>query len=327
MRLLLGVTTNMMDFFHLPPRYKGDVQIFRANTAVDAQGMQTWNKPRGSSFCYMIAIGGGGGGGGGFTRVAGNAGGGGGGGASSCTAKIMIPAIFLPDQLFIQVGRGGLGGAANAAGGNGINSGIVFSPNAGSGGASNSTIIFANTNLPGGGGPGTGAAAGGAGAVPTLAIVTPFQATYGLSGTGPYQVGLVGLAGGVQTGAAGGNSVNGWANYLLTAGAGGAGCTTTEFSGGRQVVSGAPEFINFNIPANGDMIPQATAIGQNGGAGIQLWKPFAMSGGGGGASSNSGQAGNGGDGGIGCGGGGGGAGATGGRGGNGGDGIIIIISL
>lgn len=307
--------------FNLPPDYANNVSLFTlANVGVDLKGFQVWKKPKGASMIWIVMIGGGGGGGGGFSRAAGSAGGGGGSGACSGTSRYLLPAIFLPDQLFIQVGQGGLGGAASVAGANGLNSYIYTSP------TSTSTINLigaSNTNPAGGGGGGTAGAGGAAGASPSLAANAPFHLSYAITS---YQVGIPGVIGGAQTGAAGGNTASIWANYLCSPGASGAGCTTTDFNGGRIVVSGQPEFINWNIPSGGDMIPQAVGAGANGSNGLQAFKPLVQTGGGGGASNNSGLAGLGGDGGIGCGGGGGGAGTTGGRGGNGGSGMVLIIA-
>lgn len=308
-------------YFNLPPEYENNVSLFTLpNVGVDLKGFQVWKKPKGMSMVWILMIGGGGGGGGGFTRTAGSAGGGGGSGACSGIARYLMPAVFLPEQLFIQVGRGGIGGAPSAAGDGGLNSYIYTSPN------SQSTINLiaqSNNNSPGGGGAGTAGAGGTAGAVPTVATNSPFNLSYAITA---FQVGLVGVVGGAQTGAAGGNTTTVWANYLACPGASGAGCTTTDFNGGRIVASGQPEFINWNIPNGADMIPQAVGAGVNGSNGLQFFKPLVQTGGGGGASNNSGQAGVGGNGGIGCGGGGGGAGATGGRGGNGGSGMVLIIA-
>ncbi|MCC6629953.1 MAG: hypothetical protein IT340_21460 [Chloroflexi bacterium] len=313
----------MLDGMHLPPDFRGDVQIFEANSAVVGQGFQRWVKPRGCSMVNIFCVGGGGGGGGGFSRTAGSAGGGGGSGACSSIARLIAPAILLPDYLFVSVGQGGQGGAAGAAGGAGINSYVAVGPFTGVPVLPN-LVVYSNVNAPGGGGGGTGAAAGAAGSAPSISVVQP-TAIWGIWAA---TVGLVGLAGGAQTGA-GGQTVTAWGATPVSHGASGAGCTTTDFSGG-----GVQATATTNISGQGYYLNATGGValgGQNasqpdGGAGIKRLTPFFNSGGAGGASNNSGQAGHGGAGGYGSGGGGGGAGTTGGRGGNGGPGIVIIVA-
>jgi len=310
-----------MDFTHLPSRYKSNVKIFNPTTSTNLQGFQMWNKPRGTSMVEIICIAGGGGGGGGFTRTAGSAGGGGGGGACSGITRFVCPAIFLPDILYIQVGAGGQGGAASVAGTAGLNSYVLTSKTA----VLPNIICYSGVNAPGGGGAGTGAAAGSAGTVPTIAVTQPWNALGQWFST----VGLVGVVGGAQTGAVG-TSITAWAANPLSPGAGGAGCTTTDFAGGGQTVTALLDVGSFGYFPTGAGVLAAGGTGTgaaiNGSSGVEKLMPFLNSGGAGGGSNNSGQAGHGGSGGYGCGGGGGGAGTTGGRGGNGGDGLVIIIS-
>lgn len=312
------------DFFNIPPKYSADVKIYTANMGVNNQGFQIWQKPKGASFVYMVAIDGGGGGGGGFTRVAGNAGGGGAGGACSGISRFNCPSIFLPDTMYIQVGNGGQGGAASSNGSAGIKSIIsaaksVTTPN----------VILEGCNAaPGGGGAGTGSAGGTGGSVPTVAVT---RVTHGW-GEWFSIVGLVGGAGGAQTGAVG-TDITAWALIPLSPGAGGAGCTTTDFAGGNQSNnSGATMDIGnqmYFTTGTGQVAKGGTAAGAgvDGSGGLQRITPFFNSGGAGGGSNNSGQAGHGGTGGYGCGGGGGGAGATGGKGGNGGSGLVVIVTI
>lgn len=310
------------DFFHIPPKYGADVKVYTATTGTNLMGFQTWQKPKGCSFIFMQAISGGGGGGGGFSRAAGNPGGGGGSGACSGIARFNCFANDLPDTLFIQVGMGGQGGAAGAAGGAGVNSLILTGrianvPN---------IVLQSGVNAPGGGGGGTGAAGGPAGTVPTIAVVQP----YNVMGMWQANVGLVGIIGGAQTGAAGG-SVTAWATIPFSPGGPGAGCTTTNFAGGNINTTATFDAGNqgYYTSAGGGVAPGGTGIGAqiNGSSGVLRLLPFFNSGGAGGGSHNAGQAGHGGSGGYGCGGGGGGAGTTGGMGGNGGSGLIKIISI
>jgi hypothetical protein len=70
--------------------------------------------------------------------------------------------------------------------------------------------------------------------VPTIAVTQPINAL----GEWFSIVGLVGVAGGAQTGAVG-TSVTAWGALPLSPGAGGAGCTTTDFAGGAQTATAA----------------------------------------------------------------------------------------
>lgn len=312
-------------FFNLPPTFRGDVQIFQNTGLVGAPSYQVWRKPRNAIFVQFICIAGGGGGGGGFTRTAGNAGGGGGSGACSGMQRYHCPAAFVPDLVYVQVGAGGQGGAASGAGGNGANSYVTTSSRLVAPTLPN-ILCYSGVNVPGGGGAGTGAGVGGAGTVPTIAVAQPWHA---FADAGQV-VGLVGLAGGAQTGAVGA-AVTAWATIPLSPGGSGAGCTAGDFAGGAITATAALDlgFAGY-IPATAGGIAlggTAAGAGVNGSAGFSQWEPFLQSGGAGGGSNNAGQAGDGGRGGIGCGGGGGGAGATGGRGGRGGDGLVIIVSL
>lgn len=319
----------MLDVFGLPPAYGEEVRIYENTGGVNYQGWQTWDKPKGASMVMMIAISGGGGGGGGFSRTAGSAGGGGGSGACSGIARFICPAIFLPQTMYVQVGAGGQGGAAGANGGAGTHSFIVMNrPISGGAGAIPvipNIICYSGVNAPGGGGGGTGAAAGAAGTVPTVAVTQPCN----VWGQWFAIVGTVGVAGGAQTGAAGADITSAWGTIPMSPGAGGAGCTTTDFKGGGIQTAAIVDFGGAYFATGADGVVKggtAAGAGVDGGSGISIWRPFFQTGGAGGGSNNSGQAGNGGNGGIGCGGGGGGAGTTGGRGGNGGNGLVVIIS-
>lgn len=303
----------------MPPKYSADVKIYTTNSGVNLQGFQTWDKPKGGTMCFMQVIAGGGGGGGGFSRVAGNPGGGGGSGACSGIARFNCLAVCLPDTLYIQIGAGGVGGIAGGAGGNGLNSYILTSRL----GALPNMVLYSGVNAPGGGGGGTGAAAGAAGAVPQIAVVQPWN-TLGLWQA---NVGLAGIIGGAQTGAAGG-SATAWGTIPLTPGGSGAGCTTTNSSGGNvNPVATFDIGVYGYYVGGGGVALGGVAAGANGSGGVNRVTPLFCSGGGGGASNNAGQAGHGGTGGYGCGGGGGGAGTTGGMGGNGGGGLVIITTI
>src|SRR5215813_3396943 len=82
-------------------------QIFY-NTGTGGTTWQLWEKPRGLTMVWMWGVGGGGGGGAGFTGTASSAGGG-----TGAPAMMTIPALLLPDRLYISVGKGGAGGASS----------------------------------------------------------------------------------------------------------------------------------------------------------------------------------------------------------------------
>ena len=107
-----------------PPSTRSNLQEFYATTP-----WANWVKPRGVSMVYITCIGSGSGGGGGMTGATATVRGGGGGGASGAIARLIIPARFLPDTLYLQVGVGGAGGAAAGAGGAGNRSFVSVAPN------------------------------------------------------------------------------------------------------------------------------------------------------------------------------------------------------
>ena len=66
-----------------------------------------WTKPRGAKWIYMMTVGAGASGAGGIFTGASAASVGAAGGASGAQAVCMMPAIFVPDTLYIHVGLGG----------------------------------------------------------------------------------------------------------------------------------------------------------------------------------------------------------------------------
>lgn len=304
----------MFDVSSLPPQTRDDLRIFLPLGS--ANSWQQWLKPRGVTMVYMTVIGGGGGGGGGFTGIATSARGGGGGGGSAGIARLLIPAIFVADVLFVQPGVGGAGSTGSGvAGGNGGISYISIGPFP-SGTAANiitagACYLTSSAAVANGGAAGTVSAAGTGGGAAGIALNT--SARMGaLTGLWQAQVSTSGANGGVHTGAVGGSLTVLGSNFIL-GGSGGGGTTSADFAGGAQTGAGI-----FQTIAGG------TSSAPNGGNGVTLWNPLIATGGAGGAGINSGVGGNGGVGGIGCGGGGGGGGTTGGTGGAGGDGCVII---
>lgn len=307
----------MLDVGHLPLSVKTtDVQVFnRPSTVTDTQWL-TWTKPRGATMVNILAIGGGGGGGGGFTAAAAAARGGGGGGGSSAHSRCLLPCLYLPDILYIQVGQGGQGVlSGGGTAGSGILSYVSIAPN-----LTTSNLLLASGAAGAVGGvTGTGAAAGTGGAAGTAVAA---GSAMPLSGAGQvnWTAGQVGSAGGAQTGAVGVAVAIPVTQALCQGGSGGAGVTAADFAGGLFTAI-AGSWLSEQRPAT----PAAGTAG-HGSGGPQIWQPFFSFGGGGGSSSNASAGANGGNGAHGAGGGGGGGGTTGGRGGNGGSGIVIILS-
>lgn len=310
----------MLDLGHFPSAPRVDVFATpSAATLPPSQSVGTWNswvKPRGITMVHILCIGGGGGGGAGFTRSAGNNGGGGGGGGGSSQTSLLIPAAFLPDVLFVQVGQGGAGGASSGnAGVAGIVSTVSIAP-------SELLVDFNIVCRSGTTGAGLGAAgpqnsggsAGGGGTIPTIANMP-------LAGAGIFQTYIGGQASG--GGAAGnvGNLVTIALNgAICLGGCGGAGVMSTDKVGGAY-----DPVVESKLSEDR---PAGAAAGSNDGSpGTQLWIPgnlLYFFGGSGGSSSDGGVGGRGGNGGFGAGGGGGGAGTTGGRGGDGGSGLVVF---
>jgi len=270
---------------------------------------QAWQKPAGCSMVYIFMLAAGGGGGrsnNGAVTV------GGGGGGSGGASRMLIPAILLPDTIWVQPGAGGLGATSfGAAGTSGSISYVCVQPN-----TTQANIIFTQNGGTGGAAATTGGAAGGVG----VNTGGPFG-SLGLWYTIAGQAGAVGAAAANTDG----GSLNIFSSGLIT-GAGTGGGNGTRLGG---ILAGAGGFFPQNIASN-----NAT---KNGGDGAQKGlpilfglktMPLLFTGGTGGNGASSGAAGKGGDAAYGGGGGGGGgntnAAGTSGNGGNGGDGFIII---
>jgi hypothetical protein len=301
-----------------PQPSKGNVQEFFCTGGV----WQTWTKPRGVDMVMILCVGSGASGGGGLTNSAGTARGGGGGGGGGGFSRLLIPALLVPDVLFVQPGVGGASVGAGTLGNSGNSSIIAVSPQ-GAFSASN-YLLVSNNSVAVGGAAGTaaGSNAGGNGAtvfvssVGVFANVGMFQAVAGGAGSASGAISGANGAIGVQIQwQASGNSVS-----LGGCGGGTVGSNNTDFAGGQFLGNGTP--IIFPTIAGG------AAGGGAGQPGQLFQKPFRVSGGTGGGTFGTGVVvgGRGGDGVIGCGGGGGGGGVTGGAGGRGGDGYVLIVS-
>jgi hypothetical protein len=322
-----------MDGFLDLPLNKSQVKtyIFTADYNVmglfASQGMQKWTKPKGINFIYGLLIGAGSGGGGGGLN------GGGGGGAPGNYVTFIQPAIAIPDELWVTVAFGGIGG--NGGNPNGLSGAAPAGLGAGApvtglwwdAKGTNNTIngaasiyggIYYAYITNGGNSNGGTAVAGGTGG--TSAGTGIGAAQSGINGFSVLSTGP-----GNATGANGGfNTISPSTSYLgyPAGGAGGGGRSGGAKAGGDVICPSTSSLSIWNRNLLGGSI--------NGGAGedgVTIFSPtlFMLPGTGGGAN-DSGVGGAGGKGGIGCGGGGGGAGSSGGgKGGDGGDGLIILI--
>jgi hypothetical protein len=296
--------------FHLPtPTPDTDVQEFFGTDA--SFSWQVWTKPRGKTVCSILCIGSGGGGGGGFSRISGDDGGGGGGGGSGALGRIIIPLIFLPENLYVQVPRGGNGGVAASVGTGGGLSRISLVPATIAG----SNLLRSGAAVGGFGGAGSGTGGGAGGAAGTADSAS--NCVYHGLGIWTPLAGQVGAAGGAHTGAVGSSITWGQAGLPISGGAGGGGSSGLAHAGGDITVSNNPFVKTLN---------STSIAGTPGPDGFMDWQHFLFSGGAGGATNDAAIGGKGGDGALGCGGGGGGGGVTGGAGGRGGDGYVLIMS-
>ena len=292
----------MLDFNHILTGPNIDVQTFigqAQTTAGAATGeWKTWRKPRGARFVYMIAVGGGASGG--VALNSGTTSGGGPGGGSGAQSTLFIPAMFLPDVLYIQAGLGGAQPAALVSAALGVAGTITYvALEPWNTLSAQLTVLFAS--------PGTATTTattttGGTGG--TAAVIATI-ANMPLAGRGAYQF----FAG--QAGTAGGTNANpGVAQtypttgLMVQGGAGGGGNNgATGSSGGLIALAGFGD--NFPQIPGGVAASGATPAGA--GAGGTMLKTFQYTGGGGGGGASAtagGVAGAGGPGGPGCGGGG-----------------------
>ena len=310
----------MLDFNNILSTPGMDVQYFTGQSTATLTQWQTWRKPRGVKNIYILGVGGGSSGAVGANAAASNTGGSGGGsGAQTC---VWIPAMFVPDVLYVQTGAGGqqpavLVSAATQVGG--VPTYVALEP---------STTLTANMTLLLANGGVAGAVTGG-----TLATIAGMP----LAARGYYTffVGHSGTAGGAaQT--AGTNLTFPVTGIMVMGGSGGGGSGVSPGAGGALSVPSGSPINDFFLPTRtgGTSASGATPAGA-GGSGI-ITRNFIMNysgmGGGGASNTSGGQAGAGGNGAPGSGGGGsGGSTTTAGadtlaRPGNGGDGFVIVMS-
>jgi hypothetical protein len=289
----------MLDLNNIPSQQQQTYMFYATGN------WQTWSKPRNAKIIEIFCLGGGGGGGRPNGSSTSNTGGG--GGASGGITRGIIPAILLPDTLYVFPGKGGLGATTNNTAG--ASGGISYVSLQAS--TSEQTLICKSSNsVPGGGGVSLGAPA------PTTANI-PLSA-FGNLGLFSTISGVAGSNGGSSTP---GTSQTALATSIVTGGAGGGGrASSTTFTSGGNILS-ASSILTTQV--NGGVVG-----GSAGDSGYGIFQPFCGTGGAGGCGSTS-SGGRGGDGWYGCGGAGGGSGTIGstGNGGNGGDGIVIITVI
>lgn len=289
----------MIDLFDFPRISTCDIKYFYAADGV----WQMWQKPRGATICFMLCLGGGGGAGAGG-NVAGSAYGGG-GGSSSALLKVIVPAVLIPDNLYIRVGMGGIGSPEpGVAGGDGGLSYVSILPDTSAG----------NLLLVSGSAAAIGAASvsrtGGAAGIAATIASAPLLAL----GCAATHDGVDGEAGGSSITPQAGNGYSALVATIVTPGTGGG---SGDRAGGAMTGNGLFRTVS------------GISDGANGPPGYFMNVPFAgiggIGGGGGGGVTNGGA---GGIGGFGCGGGGGGAGSglLAGAGGNGGNGLVVIVT-
>jgi hypothetical protein len=316
----------MLDFNNVLATPGADIQYFEGTSRGSLTQWEVWKKPRGAKWIHMIGVGGGGGGGTGINTDAGNASGGGASGSSGGQSVVQIPAMLVPDVLYIQAGQGGAG--ATVSGGNGSPGTITYvciSPY--------TTIAPAGTFLLATGGTSTtssatnlaGGTAPGAVAVATIAGMC-------LAGRGFYRLlaGQVGVAGGAPN-ANGTNQTPPLTGLMVTGGASGGGTIASVPLGGNiNTVASVSYFFPLPLFGGGSGSENLKVNGPSGFKSSNFLFNFGGTGGAGALTTAGGAAGSGGDGMPGCGGGGGGGAnplnSTIGKGGDGGPGFVYIIT-
>jgi hypothetical protein len=311
----------MLSNFGLPRPSLCEVTEFGGLSSVAAGQWTSYIWPSWARMLNILCIGGAGSGGNGVVGAASTAAGGGGGGSGG-QSSVTIPAIFLPQQLFVSVGLGGQpvsGGTASR---------VAVYPD----GTANHAICVANAG--GTGGNGSGATAGAAGSAASVASV----ANMPLAGPGQVLLiaGQAGIIGGTTV--AGANQTLATSGLIVTGGCGGGGlpaAATVGTNGGGLVTPASNVFYPPLIGGLG--AAAATTPGGDGQMMPDIFNGlrFFYSGTGGGSSHGSATGaglvgGNGAPGNIGSGGGGGGGALTGstqGLGARGGNGWVVITAF
>ena len=282
---------------------------------------QIWTKPNDAMLIHILCIGGGGGGGSGRKDSTGTTRFGGGGGGSSAVTSMYVPAFLIPDTLYVQVGLGGAGGAAQTvftngnAGANGGYSYVAFYPDFNLG----NLLLSANGGSAGGGGTASAGTAGAAGTALSISSSSPFYLGLGQWTSTTGQAGSSSSATAVPTAL----TISG----VTCGGAAGGGVSSSNIGFAGGAINSPSVLIPYLTSLSGGAASASSPATNNG---YVVKKPLMFIGGAGSGASavvGSGSL-TGGNGAIGCGGGG--SGATiltnSGAGGKGGNGIVIITS-
>jgi hypothetical protein len=307
----------MLDLNHLSKPTTGSTDYFFGKSSTLGGSWEIWEKPRGINMINITCIGDGGGGGGGASNNSTTARGGGAGGSSGGFTTLSIPAIYLPDCLYVSAGAGGLGGAPGnpaSLGTPGVGSYVAIAP------YTTLTPIYTVCYANGGTVSAVQASSTATSTAPG-AVAAATIANMLIAGHGSFSAlaGQVGGAGGLFNNGAGGSITYPGTGLLISGGAGGGGGSS---AGGAVIAPTQASYVYFNTLVAGNAGNPAL----DGRSGYQIQQPLVSLGasGGGAGSNNPGLGGNGRPGGIGSGGSGGGGGATGGTGGDGGPGLVII---
>ena len=271
-----------------------NVKIFYARDITD---WQTWQKPRGCKFIWIMCIGAGMGGQGGAGSTPTQASS---GGTSGAITRALFPSTVLPDTLFIQPGTGSIGGVGSS---------------------------LQNQNLPPEN-PGRSFVSITPSSATTMNLICTSGLAAGIASTLTAETaatvaaaGLLSLGSFISIAGAGIIGSPTALNTSITCP--GAGSPLSTSSAGNNITGISLPGLEVPTIAGG-----SGGTGGNGENGIISWKPMYFLGGAAGGGNTGGLGGKGGNGAYGCGGGGGGAGSTtGGSGGRGGDGLVIIATF
>lgn len=242
----------MLDYNHLIQNPQVDIKSYFGNSVAAGVTWATWQKPRGKTMAYILAVGQGGSGGTGVIGANSTAGGGAGGGCAAAS-RLLIPLMLLPDTLYISAGNGPAGV--------GVMTYVSIRPNT----TTNHLVLNAT-----GGNVGGNASAGTGGTVGTAATAASLS-TCPLAGAGVslFLAGLTGIAGGAAV--AGAALTLPTTGQFLTGGTGGGGlpaAAATGTNGGSFTVPAAPS--PFPAQAGGVGSATATVPAANGAAGFKV---------------------------------------------------------
>jgi hypothetical protein len=266
------------------PHEKKNYALFTGIAGSGNASQVIFLKPPGAGLFFLYAQGSGGAGGGGTASIAGTARIGGGGGGGGALARLIMPALFWPDILRINLSGGGIGTSGGS-----VNGGTLQFFNQ----QTNQQLLTVNG--------GNGGAAGGSGGAGATAATAPSATAWTNTAISSLVAGTTGGAGAIGVGLGAGTG-----NIVLGRGGGGGSGINTD-----------------NVPNAGSNSSNAFNYATARGSSNWLDEIIASTGGSGGGSSAT-IAENGMHGGIGCGGGGGGGGVTAGLGGDGGPPLVLI---